>query len=293
MAGSSSRSGVPVSLILIHTNEGPNPPDVFPDMTAENLARWMDTKSVSYHKIVDDDSAVNYVGDNRASWSARSANSRSLNLCFTGFAHWSRQEWLAHPRMLARGADIVRHWCKTYSLPKVKLSPSQVGFNQEGIAGHVDWTLGKRDGSHTDPGKNFPWDIFIEMVLASVSGGIVIPIALPKTDSPDPNSPHHQWPTREECINLGFVKGWHGRLVLRLSVGHPGGYLYRAHVDYPGKPTKVVFWIDPMAKQSHDLQPAYRQEVEYIFDVSDAGPATLMITYAAPGGASLNLEWEK
>lgn len=165
-AKSSPRHGVTITLIAIHTNEGNNPADVFPDRTAENLAAYLDrpTTRASYHYIVDDDSAVNYLPDHVASWSLLSGNSRALNLCMTGWARWSRDEWLQHRQMLGRAAALVRDWCARHKIPPRKLSPVQVGLDLQGICGHVDWTVGKRDGDHTDPGPNFPWDVFIDYV---------------------------------------------------------------------------------------------------------------------------------
>ncbi|MGH8574837.1 MAG: peptidoglycan recognition protein family protein, partial [Gammaproteobacteria bacterium] len=84
-------------------------------------------------------------------------------------------------------------------------------------------------------------------------------IALPRTDPPtDWDSPWSTWPQREEVIHLGWVKGQHGWHTIRLAVGHPGGYLKRAHVDYPngvGKGATLLWWVNPDEKQSHDLEP--------------------------------------
>lgn len=160
----SSRKGDSITLIAIHTNEGPNPIDVYPDRTAENLARWMGNQRVSYHKIVDDDSVVDYVEDGVYSWSLRSGNSRSLNLCFTGYAGWHRDEWLLHDNMLRLGATVARVWCQLYAIPAQKIEPRDVAANRAGIIGHVDWTYGMKDGTHTDPGAGFPWDIFLNKI---------------------------------------------------------------------------------------------------------------------------------
>jgi hypothetical protein len=160
-ASSTGRGNTRATLIAIHTNEGPNPADEFPDRTAENLARWMDGQAVSYHKVVDDDSVVHYVPDDRCSWSLRSGNPRSLNVCFTGYARWSREEWLRHDRMLRQGADIAHEWSRRHNIPLRKLTSAEVGANESGVCGHVNWTVGKRDGSHTDPGEGFPWDVFM------------------------------------------------------------------------------------------------------------------------------------
>lgn len=165
-AKSESREGTRITLVGIHTNQGPNPSDVFPDRTAENLAAYMDQPGieVSYHVLVDDDSKVDYLPDNVAAWSMLSANHRSLNLCFTGMAEWDRAEWLRHDAMLRRGADVVRDWCVRYAIPMVHLTPAQVGADYPGVIGHADWTTGKRQGTHWDPGPAFVWDIFMGYV---------------------------------------------------------------------------------------------------------------------------------
>lgn len=166
---SESRAGTPISLIITHTNEGPHGAGLTPDHTAEDLAAYLDRANAagdwkSYHLICDDDSVVHYVPDSQAAWSALSANKRSLNICFTGWAAWPRSEWLLHDRMLRLGAAEVAKWAKAYSIPVRKLTPLQVGADWLGICGHWDWTLGKHNGNHTDPGANFPWDYFISLI---------------------------------------------------------------------------------------------------------------------------------
>lgn len=165
-AKSSSRGGTRIDLIVCHTNEGDNPPDQLPDRTAENLAIYLGRPDVqaSYHKIVDDDSTVDYLPDAVMSWSVLSGNKRSLNLCFTGWARWTRSDWLAHDAMLQRGATEVREWCARHGIPAVRLTPAQVGAGFPGVCGHWDWTLGKAEGTHTDPGPGFPWATFMGYV---------------------------------------------------------------------------------------------------------------------------------
>ena len=88
---SESRQGSGVRLIGIHTNEGDNPANVFPDRTAENLAGYLDRekesgRSKSYHRICDDDSTVIYVPDSQAAWAMPyGGNLPALQLCFTGW----------------------------------------------------------------------------------------------------------------------------------------------------------------------------------------------------------------
>jgi hypothetical protein len=156
--GSQSRNGTPIRLVAIHTSEGAR--------TAASLAAYLDQPGVeaSYHVLVDDTQSIRYLPDGVACWAMLSGNPRALQLCFTGFAAWPRSEWLAHDWMLRQGAIVVAHWCGVYGIPPVKLTPAQVGANARGVMGHWDWTLGKHDGTHTDPGPNFPWDVFMGYV---------------------------------------------------------------------------------------------------------------------------------
>jgi hypothetical protein len=163
-------------LVAVHTNEGDNKPNEADDKTAENLAGYLDRENAagrfkSYHVICDDDSTVRYAPDTEAAWALRTGNARSLNICLTGWARWTRTEWLQHYPMLRQAAAQVRYWCQTYNIPMRKLLPGQVGNGWWGIIGHADWSVGMRpllgtvSGDHTDPGANFPWDIFIPMVI--------------------------------------------------------------------------------------------------------------------------------
>lgn len=206
---SESRQGTPITLILIHTNEGNHSPGLAVDHTAEDLATYLDQANAagdwkSYHKICDDDSTVTYVPDSEASWSALAANMRSLNLCLTGWAHWSRAEWLTHDPMLRRAAIEVAGWCHAHNIPPSKLAPVQVGANQRGCCGHGDWTIGKGDGTHTDPGPEFPWDLFLSYVTgASGAAGTT---------------------TEEPMIIPGISLSGAGRKIFIVPVGTADGY---------------------------------------------------------------------
>lgn len=157
--GSEPRGNTPIALVAIHTAEGAT--------TAKALRDYLDQPSVeaSYHKLVDDTEVITYLPDYLSAWAMLSGNHRSLQLCFTGFAAWPRSEWLAHDTMLRQGASEVAAWCAAYKIPTLKLTPLQVGNDWWGICGHLDWTLGKHEGTHTDPGPYFPWDVFIGYVL--------------------------------------------------------------------------------------------------------------------------------
>lgn len=129
-------------------------------------------------------------------------------------------------------------------------------------------------------------------------GGIVIPYSLPRTATPDEGADSLEWPYREETIQLGYVGGWRGKCMVRLAWGHPGARVFRAHFDTPDDKghTVVKQWpgVNPEGKDwpGGFFNPAYKAGYQMVIE-APLGATTLMITYAAPGGGSLNLEWEK
>jgi hypothetical protein len=143
----------------------------------ESLGGWFrrPDAQVSSHSGIDDDAVANYVAFDRQAWTTRSANpiSDSVELC--GFAKWTRDEWMQHGRMLELCAQWIRDRCTARGIPIRKLSPADVAAGKPGVCGHVDWTVGMKDGTHTDPGPNFVWD----HVIALASGGGAAPASGP------------------------------------------------------------------------------------------------------------------
>lgn len=186
------RRGTKIDLFLLHTEEGGPVKD-----GADRLARWLQNPAnqVSYHYTVSQDPADNgvtvcdVVDTDFASWSALSANRRSINLVFAGSrAAWSRDEWLKNSRALEVAAFLAVQDCKKYSIPMRVLAPP---YNSPppGISDHKYVTQYLKDGSHTDVGWNFPWDVFAEFVEKWARGGKPPPVAPPK---PEPAPPPQQ-----------------------------------------------------------------------------------------------------
>ena len=83
-------------------------------------------------------------------------------------------------RTLAIAAKEVALACAQYGIPVRRLSTDQVrqayygsgDSRPKGICGHIDITnaFPEDDGSHTDPGSNFPWAMFLNMVNAALTG---------------------------------------------------------------------------------------------------------------------------
>jgi hypothetical protein len=167
-----SRGGAQVRSLIVHTAEG--------STTAASLANFLcnPANQVSYHDVADDANSVHVVDYSEACWSTRSANHTSENYCLTGFSAWPRTTWLAHGGMLERCAAWIAARAKARGIPIVKLSSADVAADRPGVFGHVNWTEGKHDGTHTDPGPGFPWDVVIERAH-QLAGGAPSPAPAP------------------------------------------------------------------------------------------------------------------
>jgi N-acetyl-anhydromuramyl-L-alanine amidase AmpD len=155
---SSDRGGTKVDLFLLHTQEG--------DGNADSLARYLQGHEVSYHYTVSEDykdhgvTVVDVVDTDQASWSVLSANPRSINLCFAGSkASWTRQQWLQQSKAIDAAAYLAAQDCKKYGINPRVLAPPY-NSNPPGISDHRYVTQWLKDGTHTDVGLGFPWDVF-------------------------------------------------------------------------------------------------------------------------------------
>lgn len=161
-----SRGGTKIDLFLLHTEEAGGVKD-----GADRLARWLQGPvNVSYHYALSQDPAdggvtvCDVVDTDYASWSALSANRRSINLVFAGSkASWSRADWLKQSKAIDVAAFLAVQDCKKYGIPIKVLAPPY-SSPPPGISDHAYVTKFLKDGTHTDVGPNFPWDAFTECV---------------------------------------------------------------------------------------------------------------------------------
>ncbi|HEX9944258.1 MAG TPA: N-acetylmuramoyl-L-alanine amidase [Thermoanaerobaculia bacterium] len=158
-----------VRLIVIHSMEAPEKGN-----TAENVARFFQNPrdadgkpiQVSAHLCVDNDSIVQCVFDNDIAFAAPGVNHDGIQIELAGFARQTKAEWL-DPfgiLMLDRAANAAAQYCLKYNLPVQHLTNDELKTGQKGIIGHVQASQVFKKSSHTDPGKGFPWDHFLERV---------------------------------------------------------------------------------------------------------------------------------
>ena len=157
--GPRSLSGI--QRVVVHTTENTA------GTPAENVANYqINSQSGSYHVLVDTTGKrLRENTDDWVTWSVgnNAGNVQGLNISFVAQAAWSRATWLSHEKMLRQGATVVAYWCKKYNIPVQKVGTAR------GICGHGDLRyFGGTD--HTDPGGNFPWDVFTRYVNEAISG---------------------------------------------------------------------------------------------------------------------------
>ena len=194
-----SRGGVKPDLLLLHTEEGGSTRD-----GADRLARWMarPDAGVSYHYAISMDekdrgvTVVDCRDTDTTSYSALSANARSINIVFAGSrAAWTRAEWLRYAgRAIDVAAYLAAQDCAKYpSIPKRVIKPPY--GPPGGITDHRYVTRYLGDGTHTDvggplkaPWTGFPWDLF-EAAFLKHAGLTTEPPVPPVTPIPAPPAP--------------------------------------------------------------------------------------------------------
>ena len=160
-----------IRLIVIHSMESQEKPK-----TAKHVAQWFSGETApkaSAHYCVDNKEAVRVVDDQDIAWAAPGANSDGLHIEIAGSARQTRKQWLDEYSLgcLEQAAKVAAVWCVKYQIPVRRLSINQtVDGKSKGFIGHVDATRAfpYLKGDHTDPGKFFPWDVFLQKVLEAI-----------------------------------------------------------------------------------------------------------------------------
>lgn len=156
----------PIQGICIHTTENP-----FTSAALAVADYQINSRTGSYHRLVDDAGQIVLCNtDDWITWSTgNQGNDVLLHVSAVAYAASTREQWLAHPRLLDGIAKVVAHWATLHAIPLVKLTDHQLMAGQRGIVGHAETRIwGGTD--HTDPGAGFPYDIIITKAKAIIGG---------------------------------------------------------------------------------------------------------------------------
>lgn len=166
------RDGKAVCYIVIHYTAGSERSTSAEDGAAFDQRREDGT---STHYFTDQNSIVQCVLTSDRANAARHKGNRlgiQYELCGT---MQTRAQWLdaASLATLKLAAWQAAKDCRKYGIPVRRLSVSETRRawteypnGPKGIVGHIDCTNAYPEdgGDHTDPGKEFPWDIFLSLV---------------------------------------------------------------------------------------------------------------------------------
>ena len=155
-----------VQLIVIHTTEGSSHPGSAEAGAAHDQVR---TKKVSTHYFHDSDSTVQCVRTEDLAYGAREqGNRRGIHHELCARAKWKAANWSTDyaVAMLARAAKQAARDAEKWDIPVRRLTAEQVADGEKGFCEHWDVSRAfpKDKGTHWDPGKNFPWSRFLDMV---------------------------------------------------------------------------------------------------------------------------------
>jgi hypothetical protein len=174
--GGSFRTGQP-TLIIIHSIEAPPRKGL-----AWDLANgWLQTAPVSPHSITDPTETVDTVHPDTIGWHCGNGNQRGVGLEVTGYAAWSKAQWLEPDAFAAVRLDAKRaaEYAKQLKIPMRWLSLNQIRAGESGFCTHADIAATLGGTTHWDPGPNFPFETFMKMVHQWAG--------VPGTPDPNPN----------------------------------------------------------------------------------------------------------
>lgn len=153
--------------IVVHDMEATETP-TRAEATAAYFATLTDGRRVSAHYCVDENSVVQCVDLDDSAWTVgnRQGNNRGINWELSGFASQTRGLWLDTfgRAMFAEMAPLVRSDGKRFGIPLQRRTVAELRAMKPGITSHNDLRLAFGGTTHTDPGPNFPWDVFLAVM---------------------------------------------------------------------------------------------------------------------------------
>ena len=157
-----------VRVIVIHCMEAPEKPD-----TAENVSKWLSTQGVSVHYCVDNDSIVQMVQCRDVAYGCKGMNRHGIQIELPGYARQTRAEWNDdYSKAALDNAAKLIAWVLVpkFGIQTDWLSPDQIRkvTSEPGITGFVTHDMVTKalniPGGHTDPGKSFPLNDFMNKI---------------------------------------------------------------------------------------------------------------------------------
>jgi hypothetical protein len=153
-----------IKWVVMHTAEMPEKPTA-----AEALGDWVSSFSApqaSWHYAVDADTIVQSVLDKDVAWHAPGANGNGIGIEHAGYARQTESEWFDEfsMSMLKLSAKLVAKLCMAHNIPVQFVDEAGLKRGDRGITTHYAVTTAFKKSDHTDPGKSFPMEWFLNLV---------------------------------------------------------------------------------------------------------------------------------
>ncbi len=137
---------------------------------AEALMRWCagpNAPRASWHFAVDADSVTQSVKEEYIAWHAPGANRTGIGIETCGRAAQTAEQWHDDysSAVLQRTARLVAYLCRRWNLPVQFVDAAGLKYPTRGITTHAEVTKAFKQSTHTDPGKGFPMEEFLRMVM--------------------------------------------------------------------------------------------------------------------------------
>lgn len=236
------RAGQRPLWIVIHTMEA-GESGTRAESTAAYFANPGDGRSVSSHYCVDQDSVVQCVRLADTAWTVGNTqgNRRGINWELSGFARQSREDWLDAASLGAfrMMAPYVRADAAEFGIPFERRTVAELRALRPGFTTHNDLRLAFGVTTHTDPGPNFPWDVFMPMMIGAQEGAEFMGQMLMAYDDTNPAGGAAVW------VGDGITRRKVGVRMLasnRIATGAPGTGEFDANAE------NFALWIGAVAQ---------------------------------------------
>jgi N-acetyl-anhydromuramyl-L-alanine amidase AmpD len=159
--------GRTVRVVVIHAMEWTET-DTTAEDCAHDFAARPSTNKASAHVCVDSNSIIQCVKDRDIAYAAPGCNNDGIQVELAGFIRQTRKEWFDNYgiKLLDLGAEAVAQYLVKFSLPPIHLSDSELRSGKRGVVGHDQVSRVYKKSTHNDPGPNFPWTEFMDLVAA-------------------------------------------------------------------------------------------------------------------------------
>jgi N-acetyl-anhydromuramyl-L-alanine amidase AmpD len=159
----SDRAVGDIRRIVIHTAEIQERRD-----SAEDVAGFFSnpSTSTSAHACIDNNSVVECVKDKDVAFHALGDNDATLGYELSGFAGQSKAEWddAYSKQVVERTARYTAGKAHLYGIPARWLTAGQERARESGFVTHAIVSQVFGEGIRSDPGRFFPYDLFMERV---------------------------------------------------------------------------------------------------------------------------------